>query len=63
MKAEKYIIEYIREHNISFQKVKRDTGLDLISLERHNNNLLADDFLRLCLYLGITPEEISDQIL
>lgn len=62
MKAEKYIIKYIREHDISFQRVKQDTGLDLLLLEHGNDNLLADDFLRLCLYLGITPEEISDQI-
>ena len=63
MKAEKYIMQYIREHDISFQRVKKDTGIDLLLLESNSNNLLADDFLRLCIYLGIAPEEISDQIL
>lgn len=63
MKAEKYIIHYLREHNIAYDKIKQDIGIDMYKVENRNIDLLADDFLRLCLYLGLTPEEISDQIL
>ena len=63
MKVEQYIKKYIEEHDISVEKVKNETGLDLDNIFEKNDNLLADDFLRLCVYLGITPEEIGDQIL
>ena len=63
MKTERYIQKYITEHNISTDNIKKDTGLDLNFIFENDGNLLADDFLRLCVYLGITPEEIGDQIL
>lgn len=63
MKAERYIQQYIKEHNISYEAIKKDIGLDLDKILKKDGNLLADDFLRLCVYLGITPEEIGDQIL
>ena len=63
MKTERYIQNYITEHNISTDIIKKDTGLDLKLIFENDGNLMADDFLRLCVYLGITPEEIGDQIL
>lgn len=63
MKAERYILQYIKDHNISSETIKKDIGLDLDKILKKDGNLLADDFLRLCVYLGITPEEIGDQIL
>lgn len=63
MKAEQYILKYMSEHEVSNEKVKRETGIDMAGIIDSKNELLADDFLKLCIYLGITPEEISDQIL
>jgi hypothetical protein len=63
MKAERYMQEYMEQHNISYDKVKKDTGIDVRRIFYSEKNMLADDFLRLCIYLGIAPEEVSDQIL
>lgn len=63
MKAEQYILNYMTEHDVLNEKVKQETGIDMVEITKDNKELLADDFLKLCMYLGITPEEISDQIL
>lgn len=63
MKAERYIQQYINDHGISVENVKKDTKIDLDNILKNDGNLLADDFLRLCIYLGLTPEEVGDQIL
>lgn len=63
MKAEKYLLEYVREHNMSSKGIEADTGINLEKIVLEEQELMADEFLRLCVYLNITPEEISDQIL
>ena len=63
MKVEQYILQYMKDHDISNEKVKNETGIDILSLLSEKKELLADDFLKLCIYFGITPEEISDQVL
>lgn len=63
MKAEKYLLEYVREHNMSSRGIEVDTGINLERIVMEEQELMADEFLRLCAYLNITPEEISDQIL
>lgn len=62
MKAEKYLLKYMKDHGISTSTVMDETGIFLGEHRDSINGLMADDFLRLCLYLGITPEEVSDQI-
>ncbi|MCM1157485.1 MAG: hypothetical protein NC300_08010 [Bacteroidales bacterium] len=63
MKAEKYLLKHIAEHNLSLERIKQETGIDLQAQAEEGKELQADDFLRLCVYLGITVEEVSDQIL
>jgi len=63
MKAEKYLLQHVLEHQISSQKIEADTGINIEKVVSEKQELMADDFLRLCVYLDVTPEEISDQIL
>ncbi len=63
MKAEKYLLEHISNHNISVEQIEKDTGINIENMVRQKKELSAGDFLELCLYLGITPEEVGDQIL
>lgn len=63
MKAERYLLEYIQEHAISAKRVEQDTGIDLQRMVEEGKELRADKFIELCLYLGITPDEVSDQVL
>lgn len=63
MKAEKYLLEYVLEHNMSSKRIEADTGIDIEKIVLEEQELMADQFLNLCVYLNITPEEVSDQIL
>lgn len=63
MKAEKYLLEHIMRHDISMEKVEQDTGINVKKVLYEEKELQADDFFSLCVYLGVTPDEISDQIL
>lgn len=63
MKAEKYLLQHVLEHHISSQKVEADTGINIEKLVSEKKELVADEFLRLCIYLQVTPEEVGDQIL
>ncbi|MBR1864918.1 MAG: hypothetical protein IJ801_00255 [Lachnospiraceae bacterium] len=63
MKVERYLLEYIREHRISARRMEQDTGINLQHFVEEGKELRADEFIELCLYLGITPDEVSDQIL
>ena len=63
MRVEQYLLEYIRQHHLSEEQVERDTGTNLQLLIDQGRELVADEFLHICNYLGITPDEVSDQIL
>lgn len=63
MKAENYLLQYILQHNISLGKIEDDTGINLNSVVCKGKELLADDFLTLCVYLGISPDDIRNQVL
>lgn len=63
MKAENYLYNYISECNISVEQVKNDIGIDIEKILSGKNELMVDEFLRLCIYLKITPEEVISQIL
>ncbi len=63
MKAENYLLQHIIQHDISIEKVEKDTGINIKHVVCEGKELIADDFIGLCIYLGITPEEVSDQIL
>lgn len=63
MKTEKYLLEYTIRHHISLEQIENDTGINIEQRVREKQDLIAGEFLALCSYLGITPEEVSDRIL
>ena len=63
MKAEKYLLDYVVNHDISITQIEKDIGINIERRVREKKDLIASEFLTLCTYLGITPEEVSDQIL
>lgn len=63
MYAEKYILRHIEECNISENKVKEDTGIDLERLREQEMELTAGEFFELCVYLDLSPDEVLDWVL
>lgn len=62
MRAEKYLMNYIEQSNISKGQVKADLGIDMDTLVNEHQELLADEFIQLCLYLGINPDEVMNAV-
>ena len=62
MKAEKYLLKHVMQHNISMEQVEKETGIDMQKLKEGHQELMADDFIALCIYLGVNPDEIMEQI-
>lgn len=60
MYAEKYILDYVEKYSVSKNKIKEETGIDLDAVEKHHLELAAGDFLSLCLYLKLSPEDIEE---
>ena len=54
-KVTDYIISYLKEENLTAVQVARETGIAKQKLD-------ADEFLRLCVYLHLRPEDISRAI-
>lgn len=63
MKTEKYLLQHIVNNHISLEQIENDTGINIEQMVRRKKDLKAGEFLALCTYLGITPEEVGDQIL
>lgn len=63
MYAEKYILEDIERRNLSVDKIKEETGIDVTVLMDEGQELTALDFLNLCVYLRISPEDIRESML
>lgn len=58
MDVTKGIAEYIFEHHISTLQITRDTQIPEHKLKRDTNEkLTAAEFLMLCAYLNIKPED------
>lgn len=54
------LAEYIREHQISTEKVAGDTGIPEEKLKTDTDCILnATEFLELCAYLNVKPEELK----
>lgn len=62
MKAENYLLQYILDHNISLAKIEDDTGINLNGVVSKGKDLLADEFVILCVYLGISPDEVKNRV-
>lgn len=62
-KVTEYILNYMNENNIPSRILSNQTGILEEKLSpNYKEPLLADEFLRLCVYLKLSPEEISRQI-
>lgn len=59
MKAEKYLLDYMTSRSISVEQVESDTGINMKGLSDGKKDLMADEFLQLCVYLGVRPEDIQ----
>ena len=55
----RWLADYMSEHGISIEMVERELKIPRIKLEVGTmEQLWADEFLRLCAYLNIRPEDI-----
>ena len=58
-----YILNYMKEHNILSSTISEQTGIPEEKLTAaYKEPLFADEFLRLCVFLHLSPEEIAHQI-
>ncbi len=63
MKAEKYLLNYIINSNLSTEQVKSDIGIDIAEVVHNNDELMAEEFLKMCVYLGINPEDVMHAVI
>ena len=58
-----YMIKYLCENSLSSGLVSQKTGIPEEKLRPgYKEPLLADEFLRLCVYLKISPEKIASAL-
>lgn len=62
MKAEQYLIEYMEQNNISVKQLERDMGLNLEKMLRNEQELNTDEFMTLCMYLGVDADDVMNSI-
>lgn len=62
MKAEKYLLDYIIKSNIPMERVKNDVGIDVQALVSSKTELMADEFIQLCMYLGVNPDDMMNEV-
>lgn len=63
MYAEEYILRHMEKCEISKDKVKEDTGIDFYKIEEKKLELTAGEFIELCMYLSLSPEDIMNWVL
>lgn len=63
MKAEKYLLDYMKQYSITPKKMKNDIGIDMEIFIDGKDELMADEFIRACIYLGVSPDEVLKAIL
>ena len=62
MKAEKYLLEHMMKSNIPAERVKKDMGIDVQALVSSRTELMADELIRLCIYLGVNPDDMMNEL-
>lgn len=60
MKAEQYLLNYIEQSHISKDRVREVIGIDLERIIEEQQDLDADDFIRMCLFLGVNPDDVMN---
>lgn len=63
MYVEQYILDHVERCNVSRDKIKEDIGIDLEKIEKNQLELTAEEFIQLCMYLRLSPEEITEWML
>lgn len=56
--ASKNIIKYIRENNISTEEIENKIGIKQTKLLNEDTVFMASEFLELCSYLKLKPENM-----
>lgn len=55
-----YMIHYMEQNHMESKKVASETGISKEKLTKgYQEPLFADEFLTLCVYFGIRPEEVA----
>lgn len=62
MKAEKYLLDYMKKSNIVSEHVKAEIGIDIEAIVNNNGELMADEFIRMCIYLGVNPDDVMNAV-
>lgn len=62
-KVSEYFIAYLEENSILPEEIQRATGISVKKLKTgYEEQLTAEEFLELCVYLGIRPESVKEAI-
>ncbi|MBR5127646.1 MAG: hypothetical protein IKU69_04370 [Roseburia sp.] len=58
-----FFLEYFEKHRINIGEISEKLGIEKERFsENYRKSLSADEFLRLCAWLNIKPEEVRDAI-
>ncbi len=58
-----YFLDYFEKNRIDIKEISENTGIKIYKLSKeYKTPLSAEEFLRLCVLLGIKPEEIQKSI-
>lgn len=58
-----FFLEYFENNRMDIEKISEKTGIKTRKLSKdYKKPLTAEEFLRLCVFLGISPEEIRKSI-
>ena len=54
------VIEYIRSNKIDVGRISKDTNISVSKLKGESKeHLMSDEFLQLCNYLNVKPEDFK----
>lgn len=62
MKAEQYLLDYMEKSNITIECVQNEIGINMAELANGKGELMADEFIRLCIYLGVDPDDVMHAV-
>ena len=58
-----FFLKYFEKNRINIEKISEKTGIEKEKLsENCRQPLTSEEFLELCFYLGIKPEEVRESI-
>ena len=58
-----YFLEYFEKNRININEISEKTGIKKHKLSKeYKTPLTAEEFLRLCVFLQISPEEIREKL-